>query len=107
MISQLPDHFFTRDGALYDTRRQEWSSAPPLRPVYDRHFSTIETTAQFKALPGGQLWRHNVAGDLPHDPETGIISGEFMEKLVKSNKGRNGFTYTHHDIEKMQRYFAL
>lgn len=61
MISQLPDHFFTRDGALYDTRRQEWSSAPPLRPVYDRHFSTIETTAQFKAslragghtFPGG------------------------------------------------------
>lgn len=61
MNNQLPAHFFASDGALYDTRRQEWSSAPPLRPVYDRHFSEIATTAEFKAslragghtFPGG------------------------------------------------------
>ena len=61
MNNQLPDHLFASDdGALYDTRRQDWHKAP-LRPVYRRHFSTIETTAEFKAslraggytFPGG------------------------------------------------------
>lgn len=61
MKNQLPNHLFASDdGALYDTRRQDWHKAP-LRPVYRRHFSTIETTAQFKAslragghtFPGG------------------------------------------------------
>src|SRR5690554_4067854 len=50
MNSRLPDHLFVAsDGALYDTRRQEWHKRPPLRPVFERHFSTIKTTAEFKA----------------------------------------------------------
>lgn len=62
MKNQLPNHFFAADdGALYDTRRQDWHKLPPLRPVYERHHPTIETTAQFKAslraggytFPGG------------------------------------------------------
>lgn len=62
MNSRLPDHLFVAsDGALYDTRRQEWHKRPPLRPVYRRHFGEIDTTAQFKAslraggytFPGG------------------------------------------------------
>lgn len=61
MNNQLPEHFFATDGALYDTRRQEWHKSPPLRPVYMRHFVEIDTAAEFKAslragahtFPGG------------------------------------------------------
>lgn len=43
------DHLFTgTDGALYDTRAQDWSRAP-LRPVFAWHFRTIESGAQLKA----------------------------------------------------------
>lgn len=45
------------------------------------------------ALPEGQLWRHNQAGDLP-----GLNSGinaDALEMLVRANLGRRGFTYTH------------
>jgi len=45
------------------------------------------------SLPVGQLWRHNQAGDLP-----GIgskIDSKQLSELVKANKGRRGFTYTH------------
>ena len=44
-------------------------------------------------LPIGQLWRHNQAGDLPGDNET--IDRHALGKLVKANRGRKGFTYTH------------
>ena len=46
------------------------------------------------ALPDGQLWRHNQAGDLPGD---GIeIDGLALGQLVEANMGRRGFTYTHY-----------
>lgn len=51
---------------------------------------------QIKALPRGQLWRHNQAGDLPGNGET--IDTEKMRQLVKANKGKRGFTYTHYPI---------
>ena len=44
-------------------------------------------------LPKGQLWRHNVAGDLPGDGET--IDPYALGQIVKANRGRKGFTYTH------------
>lgn len=46
-------------------------------------------------LPEGQIWRHNVAGDLPH--VDGLIDKSLLFKLVKANMGKMGFTYTHHD----------
>lgn len=49
-----------------------------------------------KALPEGQLWRHNQAGDLPHDG--GVIDRRKVEDLYFANVGRKGFTYTHHDM---------
>lgn len=49
-------------------------------------------------LPKKQLWRHNQAGDLPHSHE--YIDADMVMALVKANKGKNGFTYTHHDIGK-------
>lgn len=49
-----------------------------------------------KGLPKGQLWRHNVAGDLPSlDAEN--IDSHALAMLVNANKGKQGFTYTHHN----------
>lgn len=45
------------------------------------------------ALPMGQLWRHNQAGDLPGDGEK--IDAFMLGQLVKANQGKRGFTYTH------------
>ena len=47
-------------------------------------------------LPEESLWRHNQAGDLPHDG--GRIDVPKLMALVHANVGRRGFTYTHHDI---------
>jgi hypothetical protein len=46
------------------------------------------------ALPDGQLWRHNQAGDLPQTG--GTIDAVKLGQLVAANQGRRGFTYTHH-----------
>lgn len=46
-----------------------------------------------RALPAGQLWRHNAAGDLPGKGET--IDGAALLELVTANTGKRGFTYTH------------
>lgn len=45
------------------------------------------------SLPAGQLWRHNVAGDLPGDDET--VDPVALGYLVRANIGKRGFTYTH------------
>lgn len=50
-------------------------------------------TAKVAALPEGQLWRHNQAGDLPGEADA--IDGEALAELVAANRGRRGFTYTH------------
>ena len=49
------------------------------------------------SLPDGQLWRHNQAGDLPHNQ--GTIDADKVAELVQANQGKRGFTYTHHDVE--------
>jgi len=48
---------------------------------------------QIAALPEGQLWRHNQAGDLPGVGDH--IDTAALARLVAANKGRRGFTYTH------------
>ena len=45
------------------------------------------------ALPDGQLWRHNQAGDLPGAGDTLDITA--FDQLVTANQGKRGFTYTH------------
>lgn len=47
-------------------------------------------------LPRGQLWRHNQAGDLwkPHT----LIGQTALAALVAANRGRRGFTYSHHPL---------
>jgi hypothetical protein len=48
---------------------------------------------EIAALPDGQLWRHNQAGDLPG--EGNRINTAELGQLVAANKGKRGFTYTH------------
>lgn len=52
--------------------------------------------AKIAALPSGQLWRHNQAGDL-----AGInhnIDSLALSQLVTANAGKRGFTYTHKPV---------
>src|SRR5215213_9286698 len=42
------------------------------------------------------LWRHNQAGDLPH--KQGKIDRAKLLALVKANRGKRGFTYSHHNV---------
>lgn len=51
-------------------------------------------TATIAALPAGQLWRHNQAGDLPQ--ADGTVDAVKLGQLVAANAGRRGFTYSHH-----------
>ena len=44
-------------------------------------------------LPAGQLWRFNVAGDLPGAGEH--VDAVALGAIVQANTGRRGFTYTH------------
>lgn len=51
-------------------------------------------TASIAALPEGQFWRHNQAGDLP--VKDASIDAVKLGRLVHANAGRRGFTYSHH-----------
>lgn len=51
-----------------------------------------------RSLPDGQLWRHNQAGDIPHS--LGFIDSKLLFDLVDANKGKCGYTYTHHNINE-------
>lgn len=64
----------------------------------ERGMNWDEFCATIAKLPKRQLWRHNQAGDLPHIHE--YIEENATLQLVKANKGKNGFTYTHHDTNK-------
>ena len=50
-----------------------------------------------KKLQRGQLWRHNVSGDLPVVSD-GVIDGNKVVELAEANRGRKGYTYTHHPL---------
>jgi hypothetical protein len=54
-----------------------------------------EFCLKIKALPTGQLYRHNQAGDLPAN-EKGHLIEHLVDDLVAANRGRKGFTFTHH-----------
>lgn len=59
----------------------------------DRGMSWAEFCDTIAALPAGQLWRHNQAGDLPGTNEQ--IDPVALGQLIEANTGRRGFTYTH------------
>jgi len=51
---------------------------------------------RLKELPAGRTFRHNQAGDLPHN--AGKISRTFIKKMVESVRHLKAFTYTHHNV---------
>lgn len=56
---------------------------------------------QIKALPKGQIWRHNQAGDLAG--RDNIIDAKALLALAKANVGRRGFSYTHYPMVSANR----
>lgn len=67
--------------------RMTWDKVPV------RGGSLDALCANIRALPADQLWRFNVAGDLPGDGET--VDAAALGQIVAANMGRRGFTYTH------------
>jgi hypothetical protein len=69
------------------------------------HWRKVETVGdtwedfcdKIKGLRNGTFWRHNAAGDLLHDKQ--VIDKKTLSMLVRANKGKMGFTYTHHDMQ--------
>lgn len=56
-------------------------------------------------LPKGQLWRHNQAGDLMGVGNS--LDIQALALLVKANKGRKGFTYTHKPLDTQAQRDAI
>ncbi len=54
-------------------------------------------TAAVVALPEGQPWRHNQAGDLPGDGDA--IDAAKLSALVNANRGKLGWTYSHKPVD--------
>lgn len=59
----------------------------------ERGVTWSEFLDQVRALPKGQLWRHNQAGDLPGEGEE--INASAMHQLANATRGQRMFTYTH------------
>ena len=51
---------------------------------------------KISALPKGQLWRHNQAGDLPGS--NGKLDAIACVDLCLANAGKRGWTYTHYNV---------
>lgn len=60
----------------------------------DRSATWTSFLEEVRWLAPGQLWRHNVAGDLPGDGRA--INRQKLDELVGANLGRRGFSFTHH-----------
>ena len=59
---------------------------------------------EIRKLPEGQLWRHNVAGDLPGRGNS--LDTKKLGDLVEANRNKRGFTYTHKPVVKNPRNAA-
>ena len=60
----------------------------------DRGQPWTQFLSAIAALPYGQLWRHNQAGDL-YKPGT-VVGRAALAALVDASRGRRGYTYSHH-----------
>jgi hypothetical protein len=52
--------------------------------------------SKLKALPQGAAFRHNQAGDLPHN--NGRISRTFIRQIVQAVSHLKAYTYSHHKL---------
>ena len=73
--------------ALYGKTAHHWRQVDIAGGTWDQLLDRV------RELPEGQLWRHNVAGDLPGDGQE--LDGDRLGELVEANRGRRGFTFTH------------
>jgi len=101
------------------TSTSERSSCPTTCPFYDKgcyaksgpqalHWRKVSNTERgvdwsefvtlVRKIARGQIWRHNVSGDLPHND--GNIDYLKLRQLIDANKGRRGFTYSHHVLNE-------
>ena len=81
-------------GECYAKQGREWMQWAQLNKGA-KGISWSEFLLQLrKIVPLGVLWRHNTAGDLPHND--GNIDYLQLKQLISANKGRKGFTYSHH-----------
>lgn len=65
----------------------------------ERGYAWEQFCAEIKALPKGQLWRHNQAGDLPSlGNKNYLIDPYKLNELVLANNFKKGFTYTHYNV---------
>jgi hypothetical protein len=60
---------------------------------------------EVRALPPGQLWRHNQAGDLPGTGDT--LDTKALSALVKASSHTKGFTYTHKPLARKAECAAI
>lgn len=77
-----------------------YAESGPLSVIWNRVAEQGLTWDQFlkavKSLPLRTSWRHNQAGDLAGQND--VIDGPALKELVKANRGRRGFTYTHYPM---------
>lgn len=116
MLTTFNSHTKNRKLGGIPATRTERASCPTTCPFYDKgcyakygpesiHWSKmtnamnwLEMCNQIFRLPKGQLWRHNTSGDLPH--QNGIIDSQMLGSLVRANKNKKGFTFTHHILNE-------
>jgi len=65
------------------------------RKVSEKGMEWGEFLSKVRRIAPGAIWRHNVSGDLPKDGEDNIDQQK-VRQLVVANRGRKGYTYTHH-----------
>jgi len=68
--------------------------------------NAYETFCQkVEAMPAGQVWRHNQAGDLAGIGDR--LSIKLLRRLVRANTGKRGFTYTHKPLNRADERDAI
>lgn len=73
-----------------------WNEVPEKGIEWDSFLFEIER------LPEKTIWRHAEAGDLPG--EGNWIDAERLWELVRANRGRRGFTYTHKPLRTAEEW---
>jgi len=71
----------------------------------ERGGTLAELCERIAALPEGQLWRHNVSGDLPGQDDR--IDFDGLYALIGANMGKRGFTYTHYPMDNIHNQMAV
>jgi hypothetical protein len=73
--------------------------------AYKFALSWREFLGEVRALPPGQLWRHNQAGDLPGAGDA--LDVKALAELVEASAPARGFTYTHKPLKRKSERAAV